>query len=804
MAFLVFCYGLFDISFIQLGKHANISLKKRIVNMNSCRSLPLLLLAISSPVFSESGSNTEPELPTSLVLCQEYVKAETEKTEATLETSVLSQEDQAALDEGSMLLHANDVNYMPNELIELLGDVEVQHGDYHAYSDSAVIDQVSQKAELTGNIVLGSVELSLQGSSAILNVEQDDIRLEDAKFYNKRTGVNGEAKTLSRPDDNTLIIHQGLFSSCPPQKRDWAFASDKITLNREEGFGQAKHTTFLIKDTPVLYIPWFSFPIDDRRKTGFLYPTLGTSNTESGLFLSTPYYLNLAENYDSTLTPTYIGGRGIHYDIEGRHKSIYTDTEIILGYIDKDDFFSHEQEQLGRNDDPTRWGLSFDQEIHHFANGWTGQLKYREVSDNNYLEDLNQGLNIDRSDNLDRRAEFSYDQEDWRFSFLLQEYKSIDDQVLPSEQAYQRLPEMYFEVGQVYNRFQFDWSSRYVYFYRDRDDLIGEERTFGSRLRNQAKVAFPFNQPWGYVKPAITIDQTDYALQDYSPVDNHISRTIPFYELDSGLYFDRMTKFHGSRYRQSLEPRAYYVYSDFVDQDHLPNFDTTLPSFHFQRLFNAHRFSGGDRVGDNNRLTLGMTSRWTELDTGIDRAEISVGQIFHYRDREVNIDGEGASDNSTSLVASELVLRPINGLEIGMSGLWDSDEKQTQEGNSRLQFHSEHYRYVMNFSHRYIRDELEQVDSSFITPLYKELSLIGRWRYDMDSNRTIGSLGGVEYGSCCWRVQFLTQSYLNSKSEMLHGVLFRFQLSGVGGFGQSAKRMDNQIPGYEAREKRFY
>ena len=475
----------------------------------------------------------------------------------------------------------------------------------------------------------------------------------------------------------------------------------------------------------------------------------------------------------------------------------------MVGYIDKDDFYANEQALLNRTGEPTRWGFSFDQDIHPFADGWSGKLKFSEVSDNNYLEDLNQGLNIDRTDNLDRRAEFTYDREDWRFSFLLQQYKSIDDQVLPNEQAYQRLPEMYFDVGQVYNRFQFDWSSRYVYFYRDRDDLVGDERTFGSRLRHQAKLSFPFNQPWGYFKPAVILDQTDYMLQDYSPVDNHVSRTVPFYELDTGLYFDRKTQFQGGNFRQSFEPRAYYVYSDFVDQDELPNFDTTLPSFNYQRLFNANRFSGGDRVGDNNRLTLGLTSRWTDLSTGIDRAVVSIGQIFHYRDREVNIDGVGASDNSSSLVASELLLRPIDGLEIGMSGLWDTEEKQTQEGNSSIQFHSKYYRYVMNFSHRYIRDELEQLDSSFITPLYKELSLIGRWRYDLDNNRTIGSLAGLEYGSCCWRVQFLTQSYINSKDEVLHGVLFRFQLSGIGGFGQSVRRMDQHIPGYAAREQRF-
>ena len=745
------------------------------------------------------SENEAPIPPRSLSLCEPSEPA----TSVPDVKATLSEEDLLSLDQGRMLIFARDVNYMPDEKLELLGEVEVLHGPYHAYSDSAIIDQLTEQAQLEGNITLSSPELTLQGSSASLNVLTDQVRLNDASFINTRTGVNGEAKSLSRPDEDTLIIHEGLFTSCPPEKRDWAFASDKITLNRKEGFGKARHTRLLIRDTPVLYIPWFSFPIDDRRKSGFLYPTLGSANTEQGVFISTPYYLNLAENYDATLTPSFIGGRGMHYDIEARHKSRFTDSTLMLGYIDKDTYYDDELALLGTPDDATRWGVDFEQDIHPFADGWSGLLRYREVSDNNYLEDLNQGLNMDRTDHLDRRALLAYEQEDWRIDFLFQQYNSIDDQILPSETAYQRLPEVNFQMGQVYQRFQFDWSSQYVYFYREKDGLVGDQRTIGSRLRHQSKLAFPFYQPWGYAKPSIMLDQTDYALQDYTPQDNHISRTVPFYEFDSGLFFDRKTRFQGQHYRQSLEPRLYYVYSKQVDQDALPNFDTTLPSFNFQRLFDAHRFSGGDRVGDNNRLTLGLTSRWTDLATGEDKAVISIGQIFHYRDRLVNIDGTGASDNSTSLMASELTLRPISGLEIGLSGLWDTDEQQTQEGNSRLQFHSQDYRYVMNFSHRYIRDELEQTDASFISPLYKELSLIGRWRYDLDNNRTIGTLAGVEYGSCCWRVQFLTQSYLNSKDDVLHGVLFRFQLSGVGGFGQSVRRMDQHIPGYEAREARF-
>ena len=462
-----------------LNKHSIYWIETLIISLNSfaltsnklsyCLGFLLVMsAAVSTEIaLAETKSAKTTIIPRSLVLCQEATLSEQLSKNEVKGPAPLSDEDQKSLNEGGMLLHAKDVNYIPDEKLELLGEVELQNSLYHAYSDQASIDHTSQQAQLSGNIVLGSADLTLQGSSATMNSKTNEVLIENAKFINNQTGVNGEAKALSHPDESTLIIHDGLFSSCPPEKRDWAFASSKITLNRDEGFGQAKHTRFLIKDTPVFYIPWFSFPIDDRRKSGFLYPTVGSSNTESGIVVSTPYYLNLAENYDATITPAYIGGRGIHYDVEGRHKNQYTESVLMLGYIDEDDYYASEQTLLNSSNDPERWGFSFEQEIYPFADGWTGQLNFSEVSDNDYLEDLNQGLSIDRTDNLDRRAEFSYDQEDWRFSFLLQEYKSIDDQVLPNEQAYQRLPELYFEMGQVYNRLQLDWTSRYVYFYRE-------------------------------------------------------------------------------------------------------------------------------------------------------------------------------------------------------------------------------------------------------------------------------------------------------------------------------------------------
>jgi LPS-assembly protein len=275
-------------------------------------------------------------------------------------------------------IHANEVDYQPGNKLELVGDVEIIQGPYRATSNEAKINSQSNQAALAGDIELSGPDVTLNGDTAIMDVATHQVSINNARFINPSTNLNGKAQKIEQPDTDTLIIHDGLFSSCPPEDRDWAFASEKITLNKAEGFGEANATRFLIKDVPVLYIPWFSFPIDDRRKSGFLYPTIGSSNTERGLFVSTPYYLNLAPDYDATVTPTYIHGRGLHTELELRHITESEENFLSLGYIPEDKDYSDEQANLGRTDDGERWGLNFKQkfELTSFAKGWHGNIDY--------------------------------------------------------------------------------------------------------------------------------------------------------------------------------------------------------------------------------------------------------------------------------------------------------------------------------------------------------------------------------------------------------------------------------------------
>ena len=705
----------------------------------------------------------------------------------------------------TVTVHADFVEYKENNRLELEGQVEILKQGYYARSDNAVIDQSKNEASLKGGIVIQGPQMHMTSDSAEINLNEGSAQLHNAQFIEPETGLRGGAKLIDQRDELHLKISDGTFTTCQDEVPDWSFRASEIELDQEEGVGTASHARFNILDVPVLYVPWFTFPIDDRRKSGFLYPTIGTSNAGSGLYVSTPYYLNLAPNYDATITPNWIGGRGWYEEAEFRYKGALHEARYSGGYIDEDKAYKEEQIGLGHFDENgQRWGFNVEQDwaLDTLYTDTIGYLNYTQISDDDYLDDLDQGLQIASKDMLDRRLSIRHIGERYQFEALFQQYKSLSATTLPSEQSYQRLPELNFSFYQPYENLDVDWESQYVYFYRDQDQLVGDELVRGSRARHRPMVSVPWRNSFAYAKPSISIDHTDYYLEDWSQKsEKHASRTIPVFEFDAGMAFDRTPNLLPESYTNSLEPHVYYVYSDYVDQNSLPNFDSSIPSFNYDNLFRANRFTGGDRVSDENRLTLSLTSRYTDWDRGLDVLSVSLGQVSQFEKRKVSSAQNQRILDGESLLASEVTVRPDHFWTLRFSNLWDASKNETEESVSSLSYQSPNSQSVVNMAHRFRRGQIEQSDASLIYPINAEFSALGQWRYALDENRTIGTLAGMEYTSCCWRVQVLAQRYLTDTSEMDNAILFRFQLRGLGGFGLSDSKMDSLIPGYQRREE---
>lgn len=777
------------------------SLKRRLASLlASCFLMPVAgLSAAGTPSAAELDWRPKDQLPDAVR------KSLPAFCEGGYLPSVTESEPGGVFGEGAAAdvpLHASglDARYEIDNELYLRGDVRLRQGSFQAIGSEARYNQSAGQVAIQGPLVSRGNGFLLTGDHAEYSVDTGRFDINTATFLLHGPEMRGRAESLSRMSDSRVEIRQGMLTTCGPRQNDWSVVASEIELDQSEGFGTARHVRLEVLDVPVFYWPYASFPIDDRRKSGFLYPQFGSSSAGSGAFLAVPYYLNLAPHYDATLTPQYIHGRGLFNEAEGRYLSSLGETTLQLGYIDSDSTYRDENP----GESGQRWALDATTRA-AFGGGWRGYGDFSVVSDEDYLSDLNRSLEINQTTHLQRKGGVRYQGPDQYFDLYLNDYQTVSDRIAQANKPYAQLPEALYAGTTEAGIFEAGLESQYTWFHRDNDTLTGLDRANGQRFRARPELAVPMRALWGYSRPSVSLDYTRYDLEDYTQGDGSFDRTVPVVEWDNGLYFDRQSSLFDVPYNQTLEPRLYYAWADAeADQNDIPAFDTALQTFRFEQLFRPDRFVGGDRVGDANQLTVALTSRFNDLVTGAERARFSIGQVQYFKDREVTLFGEGGGDRSRSPLAGEAVLNPLQNLQIRSSGLWDPETGETEEGRSQLIFHSEDYRYLATVGHTYSKGELEQSDIGAVIPATDRVSLIGRWVYDSDLDRTVGSLAGIEYNNCCWSVQVVHQNYLTDDEELDSRLLFQVQLRGLGGSGGSSTSISDAIYGFDERERRRF
>ncbi len=350
-------------------------------------------------------------------------------------------------------------------------------------------------------------------------------------------------------------------------------------------------------------------------------------------------------------------------------------------------------------------------------------------------------------------------------------------------------------------------------------------------------ISYPWRNSWAFITPKLRTQSTYYDLNfdsradgfDYDGANNTPSSTIPVASLDTGLYFDRATSWFGRNLRQTLEPRAFYLYAADEDQDDQPLFDTNQNTFSYSSLFRDNRFSGNDRVADANQLSLGLTSRALEAN-GTERARASFGQVFYFRDRNVQLlDTDGvareADKSSSSAYAAEAMYQVSDAWRVNADVIWDPDDSTSDAGSVFAHYQPEP-RKVLNMGYRYRNNintynaltgtfqrdpdsRIDQSDLSFMWPLNPQWSLIGRWQHDFDQDRTLEAFGGLEYDSCCWKLRVINRYWVDynefesvATDDANRGIFLQLVLKGLGSVSGNEvdSLLDDGIPGYRERE----
>ena len=672
-----------------------------------------------------------------------------------------------------------EAGMLPLPTASMAGGVLVKRGDKLAGAQRADYDPLTLTLHLDGDVRYEDPDTEVVSKSADFAYETGQITFTGAEFLLGESNSRGAADLLQISQEGTLNLGGVNYTTCPPDSNDWLIEAGNIELDTAEGVGTARKVKLRFQGVPIIYVPYLTFPINNARKSGVLTPTIGSAG-RSGNEIALPYYWNIRENYDATISPRWLSNRGLQLGTEFRYLTERNDGQATFEYLADDSLI-----------DSSRYLIAVDHRT-LFNSGWRNTLDFREVSDAQYFEDLGGTLALTSITHLNRNLRFDYHGQHWSLFGQVQDFQTLDETILPDDQPYQRLPQM--KVAGYYPNLVGALSLGFD------GELVNFDRVTGVtgwRLNATPTIELGFEKPGWFIKPAVAVDYARYDLKNTLPGEaTELTRTVPIASFDTGMVFER-TMNRSSKLIQTIEPRLLYVNVPFRDQDGLPVFDTIMPDLNLVQLFRKNRFLGADRIGDTEQYSIGITSRIIDVDSGEEKVTATIGQTRYLSDQLVTLPGETLIPQTSSDYIAEIRFLLFQNVNFDVGHQWSNTENGTTQSEARLQYRPDNNK-ILNLSYRFRRDSLEQGDVSWSWPLGQSWNFVGRYNYSFRDKESLEQFFGLEYESCCWGFRMVQRRYLSTRGGT-RDTSFGFQLvlKGMSSLGTAADKMlERGILGY--------
>jgi LPS-assembly protein len=743
-------------------------------------------------------------------------------------------------------LSARKVEASDSNHYRMQGDVRLQKLDQLVQSD--FLDYATDTTAYTasGHVRMQDRSILMSADHAHGTGTPSTTFLDNVRYQMLGSRGNGTAASANMTDPDHGTMTDGTYSTCDPDDRRWYLHGSKLEMDKVANEGYAHDVTLYYGDVPFFWFPYLSFPLSNDRESGFLFPHVGYSS-HRGLVLGAPYYLNLAPNYDATLDPRISTERGAMLNGQFRYLDATDKAQIDFNYVPHDNQVDNELAKFAAAPplpsnlygpqsplDLThqRYALRI-QDASAFSTNWSAAVDINRVSDKQYFQDYGDSLTTSATSLLGSSAYLNGRGEWWTASFGADSAQITQANLSDAFEPYQRLPRATFQ-GEHPLAGGLVWgiNSEYVNFQKSSYDIAATTPgTFrrvdaleGQRLDAYPYLAWPIETAGYFIRPELGLRYTGYALgkvDGYAATNpgapqflNHSpSRSVPIFDLDAGLIFDRNANYFGGDFTQTLEPRLYYLRVPYRDQADLPLFDTQLPSFDFPSLFRSNNFVGADRQSNANNLTLAVTTRLIDNASGDQLLSASLGQIHYFDPQRVQLPGYPEVDYSGSDYVAEVDLRLNDRWELKWDQQYNPNSQvldpQTQSLIDNLH-HTDlssigiEHRFgtdgIVNFSYRFRRGLLEQVDTTALLPLNERWSLVGRYYYSLMDKRLLESFAGVEYDSCCVALRVVARRYINAIGQVhaSNGLYFELEFKGLGNTGtRTGDFLRRAILGYE-------
>lgn len=662
--------------------------------------------------------------------------------------------------------------------LEASGNAELHKEGRAIYADRMVYQQNTQEVTADGSVRIEQEGSIVSGPHLEFNLKQGTGEVMQPTFHLADNSSRGSADSLHIESREKFTLFNTTYTTCPDGNDDWLLRIGELDLDRGTEIGVAHNTVAKFKGVPIMYSPWMDFSLSGSRKTGLLGPVYGTTS-KGGTEITLPFYWNIAPNYDATIAPRVMAKRGTLLKDEFRYLQPDYFGEIHLDVISQD--------QLTHS---TRTHESL---VHrqNLGGGFTYSMNVNRVSDNAYFRDLSTSIADTSQVYQLRTGTLAYNGGWWNAATTVQSFQTLQDPLAPLPIPYNLTPQVAVN-GQKTLDGGTDamFTSQYINF--SHPTAINAQRAV-----LYPSVSYPLlSDPAYYITPKIGYHYTYYSfgLNNAAGLPN-TSRALPIASVDSGMTFERQTVFAGSDYVQTLEPRAYYVYVPYRNQDAIPLFDTAQPDFSFAQMFSEFRFLGSDRIGDANQLTLAATSRLFNVSTGIQQLQVLVGERFSFTTPRVNLAAPTGTTNKSDILVA---FSGRSNNKFSLDGFWDYNPSQARTQIYSAWLHvTPEIGKVFNVGYLYTRSTLQQIDVSEQWLLGGRWHTVARWNYSLREKRLLEGLAGLEYNQDCWAIQLVAQRFATATQQYSTGFFVLLNLKGLAGVGSDpVDTLRRSIPGY--------
>ena len=683
-----------------------------------------------------------------------------------------------------ILVESERAEYSGRDESVFTGGVRVTRGAQTVESDRAVYDPLTGRIAVDGEVSFSQPGLKISGTDASWDSRTRTATVEEVTFDLPQTPARGHASSIEVVNEEQAELEDVRYTTCPQGDEDWWLRADSLELDTATEIGAMRRARLDFKGVPLIYAPYFTFPLSLARKSGLLIPELRQSD-RTGTEFSIPWYWNIAPNYDMTITPRWMSKRGLMLMTENRYLTDSSAGQFDMEYLRRDER------------DPDKDDRRYNALIHttRFANDWRLFADLKDVSDSRYFEDFGRGIGLTSQTHLQRLVQLGRADEVWRVGLRAENWRTIDLGIAREDRPYARLPAVSADGFWRSGLFGMDWGLRTELANFSRDEGVE-----GIRLWLQPEASLPVEGPGYFFVPSLSWRHVSYSLRSTEDDDeDHPTMSAPIVKLDTGLLFEREQS--DSDYIQTLEPRLLYAYVPKRGQEDLPVFDTGEPDFNAVQLYRANRFIGADRLGDTNQISVGVTSRILESVTGREFLTATIGKAWYLDDREVVLPNETGDPDDNSPIVLELGMRLFRSWNADIGYQWSEEDRDTRLAEARVQYQPAPNR-VLNLQYRYRPGLLEDAEISLGWPLSRRWSFVGHLEYSLRDETTIDRLVGLQYESCCWAARLATERHISRRDGSSDtSVLLQLEFKGLVGLGtQAGQTFERDILGYSLYE----